>query len=140
MIGHFLTLLEAVATHPEHRIAELPLLTEVERHQILVEWNDAKADYPKDKCIHELFEAQVEQTPDAVAVVFEEQQLTYQELNARTNQLANYLRTLGVGPEVLVGICVERSIEMIVGLLVRERLIGKGSKMLFSESITTAMW
>jgi amino acid adenylation domain-containing protein len=76
-----------------------------------------RADYPKDKCIHELFEDQVERTPDAVAVVFEDQQFTYGELNTRANQLAHYLRKLGVGPEVLVGICLERSIEMIVGLL-----------------------
>ena len=83
----------------------------------MVEWNDTKTDYPNDKCIHELFETQVEKTPDAVAVVFEDQRLTYRELNHRANQLAHYLRKLGVGPEVLVGICVERSIELIVGLL-----------------------
>jgi amino acid adenylation domain-containing protein len=82
-----------------------------------VEWNDTQADYPKDKCIHQLFEAQVERTPDAVAVVYEDKQLTYRELNARANQLAQYLQKLGVGPEVLVGIFVERSLEMMVGLL-----------------------
>jgi amino acid adenylation domain-containing protein len=82
-----------------------------------VEWNDTESEYPSDKCIHQLFEEQVERTPDAVAVVFEEQQLTYRELNARANQLANYLKKLGVKPEVLVGICVERSLEMVVGLL-----------------------
>ncbi len=122
MAGHFQTLLQGIVAHPEQRIAELPILTEAERHQLLVEWNDTKTDYPTDKCIHELFEAQVERTPDAVAVVLpaehdEDQQLTYRELNARANQLAHYLRTLGVGPEVLVGLCVERSLEMIVGLL-----------------------
>ncbi len=83
----------------------------------MVEWNDTEADYPKDKCIHQLFEEQAERTPDAVAVVYEDQQLTYRELNARANQLAHYLKKLGVGPDVLVGICVERSLEMIVGLL-----------------------
>ena len=83
----------------------------------MVEWNDTKRDYPSDKCIHQLFEEQVERTPEATAVVFEDQQLTYRELNNRANQLAHYLRKLGVGPEVLVGICVERSIEMVVGLL-----------------------
>ncbi len=92
-------------------------LTEAEYHQLLFEWNDTQADYPKNTCIHQLFEAQVEQAPDAVAVVFEGQKLTYQELNSRANQLAHYLQQLGVGPEVLVGICVERSLEMIVGLL-----------------------
>ncbi len=116
MIGHFQTLLEGIVTNPQQRISELPLLTERERHQ-LVEWNDTQADYPKDKCIHQLFEAQVETTPEAVAVVFEDQQLTYRELNTKANQLAHYLQTLGVKPEVLVGICVERSIEMVIGLL-----------------------
>src|SRR5204863_5751349 len=81
------------------------------------EWNDTATDYPRDRCIHELFEEQVARTPDAVAVVFEDQQLTYGELNARANQLAHHLIALGVGPEVLVGICMERSLELIVGLL-----------------------
>jgi surfactin family lipopeptide synthetase A len=117
MSGHFQTLLESILTNPEQQTSELPLLTKAERHQLLVEWNNTQADYPQDKCFHQWFEAQVEQTPDAVAVVFEEQQLTYGELNYRTNQLAHYLRTLGVGSEVLVGICVERSIEMVVGIL-----------------------
>src|SRR3990172_3676416 len=81
MIGHFQTLLEGIVANPEQRISDLPLLTEAERKQLLVEWNDTKADYPKDKCIHELFEAQVERTPEAIAVVFEDKQLTYSELN-----------------------------------------------------------
>ena len=93
------------------------MLTEFEQQQLLVEWNDTQVDYPHDKCIHQLFEEQVERTPDAVAVVFENQQLTYQELNCRANQLAHYLQSLGVGADVLVGICVERSLEMVVGLL-----------------------
>lgn len=116
MLGHFQTLLEAIATNPHQSLGELPLLTPAERHQLLV-WNNTQADYPKDRCIHELFAAQAEKTPDAVAVVFEDQQITYQQLNYRANQLANYLQKLGVKPEVLVGICVERSIEMVVGLL-----------------------
>ncbi len=95
----------------------MPLLTAAERHQLLVEWNDTKAEYPSDKCVHQLFEAQVERSPDAVAVVFEDQQLTYRELNAKANQLAHYLQKLGVKAEVLVGICVQRSLEMVVGLL-----------------------
>jgi len=117
MNEHLNTLLEGIVINPNQSIAELPFLTESERHQLLVEWNDTQADYPKDKCIHQLFEEQVERTPDAVAVVFEEQKLTYHELNCQANQLAHYLPTLGVRPEVLVGICVERSLEMIVGLL-----------------------
>ncbi|HEC84648.1 MAG: hypothetical protein DRR08_15420 [Candidatus Parabeggiatoa sp. nov. 2] len=92
-------------------------LSAAERHKILVEWNNTQTDYPKDKCIHQLFEAQVERAPNAIAVVFEEQQLTYDELNRRANQLAHHLQSLGVSPEMLVGICVERSLEMVVGLL-----------------------
>lgn len=93
-----------------------PILTEAER-LMLMEWNDTQADYPKDLCIHQLFEAQVERSPDAIAVVFKEKQLTYRELNAQANKIAHYLLRLGVGPEVLVGICTERSLEMVVGLL-----------------------
>ncbi|MEK0194233.1 AMP-binding protein [Microcoleus anatoxicus PTRS1] len=83
----------------------------------MLDWNDTQTDYPKDLGIHQLFEAQVERSPDAVAVVFEDQHLTYRELNCRANQLAHHLQTLGVGTEVLVGICLERSLEMVVGLL-----------------------
>jgi amino acid adenylation domain-containing protein len=114
---HFHVLLKGIVAQPKQRIAELPIMSEAERHKILVEWNDTSTEYPADKCIHELFEEQVERTPDAIAVVFEDQQITYRELNQRANQVAHYLRKLGVKPEVLVGICVERSIEMIVGLL-----------------------
>jgi amino acid adenylation domain-containing protein len=117
MVGHFQRLLEGVVANPEQRIGELPLLTESERHQLLVDFNDTKTDYPKDKCIQELFEAQVEKTPDAIALVFEERRLTYRELDNRANQLAHYLMRRGIGAHVLVGICMERSIEMIVGLL-----------------------
>lgn len=117
MAGHFQTLLNSIVTDPGQTLSGLSLLTEAEGHQLLVEWNDTKTKYPQDKCIHELFEQQVEQTPDAVAIVFENQQLTYSELNAKANQLARYLRRLGVGPEVLVGICLDRSLEMIVGVL-----------------------
>ncbi|MEO1558214.1 MAG: amino acid adenylation domain-containing protein, partial [Cyanobacteria bacterium J06632_19] len=116
-IGHFQTLLGAIVRNPQERVGKLPLLTEAERHQLLVEWNETQAEYSQDKCIHQLFEEQVKRTPDAVAVVFEEEQITYQELNHRANQLARYLQSLGVGADVLVGICVERSIEMVVGLL-----------------------
>ena len=117
MLGHLQTLLESMVANPEQCLADLPILTQAERHQLLVKWNDTRTEYPYNKCIHQLFEAQVERTPDAVAVVFEDQQLTYRELNSRANQLAHHLQTLGVRTEVLVGICVERSLEMIVGLL-----------------------
>jgi len=117
MAGHFQTLLEGIVANPDRRLSELPLLTATERHQLLVEWNDTKTEYPSDKCVHQLFEAQVERSPDAVAVVFEGEKLTYQELNARANQLARYLQGLGVQPEQLVGLYVERSLNTIVGLL-----------------------
>ncbi|MEH2405209.1 amino acid adenylation domain-containing protein [Nostoc sp.] len=117
MIGHFVSLLEGIVTNPHESISQLPLLTATEKQQLLVEWNNTQADYPGDKCIYQLFEEQVERTPDAVAVVFENQQLTYQQLNCRANQLAHYLRSLGVKPDTLVGICVERSLEMVVGIL-----------------------
>jgi amino acid adenylation domain-containing protein len=117
MVGHFHTLLENIVKHPERSVSSLPLLTAAEHHQLLVEWNDTEREYPKDTCIHQLFEEQVAKTPDAVAVVFKDQQLTYRQLNQRANQLAHYLQTLGVGSEVLVGIYAERSLEMIVGLL-----------------------
>jgi amino acid adenylation domain-containing protein len=117
MVGHFETLLEGIVANRQQRVSELPLLTQRERNQLLFEWNNTTKDYPHDKCIHQLFEEQVERTPDAVAVVFEGEQLTYRELNAKANQLANYLQTLGVKPEILVGICVERGLEMLVGLL-----------------------
>ncbi|MBC6433148.1 amino acid adenylation domain-containing protein, partial [Nostoc sp. HG1] len=117
MLGHFQTLLEEIVANPQQRILQLPLLRATEEQQLLVEWNDTQVDYLQDKCIHQLFEEQVERTPDAIAVVFENQQLTYNQLNAKANQLAHYLRSLGVGADVLVGICVERSLEMVVGLL-----------------------
>jgi amino acid adenylation domain-containing protein len=116
MFGHYQRLLEAVAADPDHRLAELPLLMESERRQ-LSEWNATGATYPSDMCIHQLFESQVERTPDAVAVVFGESKVTYRELNERSNQLAHHLRKLGVKADMPVGICAERSIEMIVGVL-----------------------
>jgi iturin family lipopeptide synthetase A len=116
-LSHFQTLLQAVVSEPKQHLRSLPLLTAAQRHQLLVEWNDTQADYPEDKCINQLFEQQVQRHPDAVALVFGNQQITYHQLNCRANQLANYLKSLGVGADVLVGLCVERSIEMIVGLL-----------------------
>lgn len=117
MAKHFVRLLNSIVLNPQQPISQLLMLTEVEQQQLLFEWNNTQADYPLDKCIHQLFEEQVERTPDNIAVVFEDQQLNYRELNARANQLAHYLQNLGVGPDVLVGICVERSLEMMVGLL-----------------------
>ncbi len=117
MLGHFQTLLEGIIANPEERIADLSILSKAEHHQLVVDWNNTQVDYPKDPCIHQLFEAQVNETPDAIAVVFEEQQLTYRELNTRSNKLAHYLQKQGIGAEVLVGLCVERSIEMVVGML-----------------------
>ncbi|MBD2502161.1 amino acid adenylation domain-containing protein [Anabaena azotica FACHB-119] len=116
-LSHFQTLLQAVVSEPKQYLRSLPLLNTAQRHQLLVEWNDTQTDYPQDKCIHQLFEQQVQRHPDAVALVFANQQITYHELNCRANSLANYLKSLGVGADVLVGLCVERSIEMIVGLL-----------------------
>jgi amino acid adenylation domain-containing protein len=117
MIGHFQTLLDNIVTQPEQRIKELSLLTATEQHQLLIEWNQTQINYPQDKCLHQLFELQVEKTPDAVAVVFKNESLTYRELNQRANQLAHYLQSLEVKPDVLVGICIERSLEMVIGLL-----------------------
>lgn len=114
---HFQVLLEGIVAAPEQRLSDLPLLTVAERQQLLVEWNKTEIDYPQDQCVHQLFEAQVAQTPEAIAVIFEDKQLTYQELNERANRLARHLQTLGVGPDTLVGIYMERSLDMIVGLL-----------------------
>ena len=117
LAGHFQTLIQGVVTNPDQQLSRLPLLGQAERHQLLVEWNSKQTDYPADRCVHQLFESQVERTPNATAVVFENERLTYSELNRRANQLAHYLVKLGVGPDVLVGILTERSLDMVVGLL-----------------------
>ncbi|MCP5420390.1 MAG: AMP-binding protein, partial [Gammaproteobacteria bacterium] len=117
MSKHFLALAKGIIANPEHRLSELPLLEEDERQQLLFEWNRTQANYALDRCLHELFETQVERVGGAIAVIFEDEALTYQELNRRANQLGRHLRSLGVGPESLVAICVERSLEMVVGLL-----------------------
>jgi amino acid adenylation domain-containing protein len=116
LLGHYQTLLEGIAANPDQRLGELPLLTPAERQQLLVEWNATAVDYPRDVCLHTLFERQVQKTPDAVAVVFGDQQLTYRELDARANQLAHHLITLGVKTESFVGVCCERSLEMVIAL------------------------
>ncbi len=117
MLGHFQKLLEGIVANPNEHLSKLAVLTTAERRQLLVEWNDTAADYPQDLCLSQLFEAQVGRTPDSIAVIFEGEYLTYRELNTRANQLAYHLQKLGVGPEVLVGVCLERSPEMVVGLL-----------------------
>ena len=117
LLEHFEVLLRGIAAAPEERISRLPLLTPSERQRILVEWNRTEAAYPPDARVHDLFEEQVERTPDAVAVESRGKTMTYGELNRRSNRLAHHLRGLGVGPEVLVGLCMERSLEMVVGLL-----------------------
>ncbi|MEG5000413.1 amino acid adenylation domain-containing protein [Microcoleus sp. B4-D4] len=117
LIGHFQTLLESIVANPEQRIGNLQYLSAKERYHLLVECNNTQADYPQDLCIHQLFEMQADRTPDAVALVFGEERVTYQQLNLRSNQLARYLQKMGVGAEVLVGLCCGRSLDLIVGML-----------------------
>ena len=117
MAGHWQILLDGIVADPNQLLSKLPMLTDDERQQLLVQWNSTATNSSEELCIHELFEAQVERTPDANAVEFDGAYLTYRELNSRANQLARYLQSLGVGPDVLVGICVERNLEMLVGLL-----------------------
>jgi surfactin family lipopeptide synthetase C len=117
MIGNFQTLLSGIATNLQQYISQLYLLSADEEKQLILLENHQKPDYINYKCIHILFEEQVEKSPDAIAVVYEKQNLTYRELNNRANQLAHYLQSLGVKPEVRVGICVERSLEMVIGIL-----------------------
>ncbi len=116
MIAHYQQVLEGIAGQPDQSIAGVPLLTQAEREQLLVEWNRTAVEYPKATLV-ELFEQQADKTPEGVAVEYADQQLTYVELNRKANQLAHYLQELGVGPEVRVGICVDRSLEMVVALL-----------------------
>jgi len=121
MVCHFKTLLSSIVNNSDSSVAELPMLTSEEQKQQLVDWNDTDKPYRKDCCFHNLFEAQAERVPDSIALLFDDgkevQQLTYAEINQRSNQLAHYLQSLGVGPEVIVGICVERSPDMIIALL-----------------------
>ncbi|MBF0396787.1 MAG: amino acid adenylation domain-containing protein, partial [Desulfobacterales bacterium] len=117
MSEHFLNFLKNIVECPEKSISKIPILSNQELHYLLIELNDTKTDYPKNKSVHELFESQVIKTPEAEAVIFEQKSLSYNELNNRSNQLANYLISLGLKPETKVGICINRSIEMMVGLL-----------------------
>jgi amino acid adenylation domain-containing protein len=117
MTGHLTTLLAGIAAQPSRRLADLPLLPAAERAQVLSGWNATAVDYRQDHCLHELIAAQAERTPEAIAVVFEDRHLTYRSLNRRANQLARRLQSLGVGPDVLVGVCLERSLDLVVSLL-----------------------
>lgn len=117
MLGHLRTLLEGMIADPQRPVGELPLLTEAELELMLTSWNRTETEFPDDKCLHQLFAERARRTPDAVAVTFEKKRLTYRELNQRANQLAHHLRRMGVGPDVLVGLMVDRSLEAIVGIL-----------------------
>ncbi|MCG8620153.1 MAG: amino acid adenylation domain-containing protein, partial [Desulfobacterales bacterium] len=117
LVAHYLRLLEDAVENPDKSIADLAFLDKAETHQLLTRWNETQREYPRDKCLHHLFEARALATPDAQALVFDNQVLTYGALNARANQLGHYLKRRGVGPETLVGICAERSMDMIVGML-----------------------
>ena len=116
MLGHLISLLEGIAENPDRRLSSLPMLTAQEKDRLLFKWNETQVDYPVEKCIHQQFEMQVARTPDAIALTFEGKDLTYLELNRWANQVAYYLRKLGVGPNVLVGVFTERSLEMVVAL------------------------
>jgi amino acid adenylation domain-containing protein len=117
MIGHFQTLVESIAADPDQHLSSLPLLTDAERRKQLIEWNTTQTDYPQDKCLHQLFEARVRENPEATAVIYGDGRLSYEALNRRANHVAHYLRSLGVRRDVRVGLCVERSVEMVYGIL-----------------------
>jgi aspartate racemase len=117
MTEHYQELLEGIAADPGPRLSALPLLTQGERRRLLVEWNATARAYPRDASVHQLFEAQADETPGAIAVVYGDERLTYHELDRRANRLAHHLRELGVGPEVRVGVALERSVELVVALL-----------------------
>jgi amino acid adenylation domain-containing protein/FkbH-like protein len=117
MADHLRVLLESIVASPRLPLAELPMLPEAERHRVVVAWNDTAADCRSGRCVHQLFEAQAAKTPDAVALSWQGSEMCYDELEQRSNQLAHHLRGLGVGPDVIVGLCIERSPEMVVGLL-----------------------
>jgi amino acid adenylation domain-containing protein len=117
MTSHFVRLLESIVADPDRRLSALPILTTNERQRLLVDWNDTTITFPKDQCVHELFETEAEHSPDALAIVCGDEHLTYAELNLKANQLAHHLRSLGIGPESLVGVLLERSVSMVVALL-----------------------
>jgi tyrocidine synthetase III len=114
---HYINVLKWILENPKEKLSDIDILTEEEKNKLLYEFNDTYAEYPRDKTIHELFEEQVRKSPDKIAVVYEDMQLTYQELNVKANQIAHLLRHKGVAPDSIVGIMVERSLEMIVGIM-----------------------
>jgi amino acid adenylation domain-containing protein len=116
LIGHYNTLLRGIIADPDEKISRLPILTDAERKRLLVEFNDTAAEYPLTNCVHQLFEAQAQRAPNAVAIIFEGQKLTYGELHQKADQIARRLKALGVGPESLVGISMERSVEMVLAI------------------------
>ncbi|HEX6289409.1 MAG TPA: amino acid adenylation domain-containing protein [Herpetosiphonaceae bacterium] len=117
LLGHLQTVLESITEQPDRRLDDLTILSAAERRQLLVSWNATDADYPRDACMHDLFEAQVARMPDAIAAIYDDQQLSYAALDSRSNQLARHLRALGVKTGTRVGLCVQRSLDLIVGLL-----------------------
>jgi amino acid adenylation domain-containing protein len=117
MLGHLRNLLKDLLAYPDRRLSQTSMLSESERRQLLVEWNETKRDYPDNQCLHHLFEDQVERTPEAIAAVFEDQQITYRALNCRANKIARLLMGCGVGPGALVGICLDRSVDLIASML-----------------------
>ena len=117
MVGHYQRVLECIVENNEQRVCEIALLTKAERHQVIVEWNHTDTQYQTGLCVHEMFERQVEDSPDSVALVFEDEQLTYSELNRRANLLAHYLIARGAGQEALIGILLDRSAEMVIAML-----------------------
>ncbi len=117
LVGHFERILAGACAAPDENVEQIPLLTPLERNQVLYAWNRTETDYPVEKCLHELVEEQVAKIPHETAIVYEHKQLTYLELNGAANRLARYLRTHGVRPDTLVGICLERSLEMVVAIL-----------------------
>ncbi|MEL6438027.1 MAG: amino acid adenylation domain-containing protein [Cyanobacteria bacterium J06621_8] len=117
LVDHFCVLLEGIVSNPDCLITELPILTPTEQQQLIIDWNQTEVEFPQDLCFHQLFTAQAAQTPENIALVFRDQELTYGELEQQSNQLAGYLSSLGVKPEVRVGICCDRSLEMIIAFL-----------------------
>jgi non-ribosomal peptide synthetase component F len=116
MLAHMSKLLEEIAVDLDRQVGRLPIFDATEREQLTSAWTDSRH-YPAHKCIHELFEDQVERTPEKIALVFEELEMSYAELTQRSNQLARYLKRMGVGPDVLVGLCIDRSLEMVISIL-----------------------
>jgi amino acid adenylation domain-containing protein/non-ribosomal peptide synthase protein (TIGR01720 family) len=117
MVRHLGNILEQMARDPRQQLSRISLITEAEQHQLVVDWNQTAVELPSQDCVHHLFEAQAAETPDATALIFQEQTLSYGELNRKANQLARHLRSAGVGPEVLAGIMMQRSLDMVVGIL-----------------------